>query len=480
MSESFIVKARGLPWSATPQDVIEFLSDAKVLNGEKGIHFTYNKEGKASGEVFVELETKEDLESAMGHDKNHMGKRYIELKEANECEMKWVIDRMPSNPTDVGNSDGVVRMRGLPFGCSKPDIAEFFQGLQITPYGITITMDRDGRASGDAYVEFATTEDAEKALGKHKEKIGHRYIELFQSSKVEIKHVIGCKNDGRQQLMNVRPGPYDRPPLGGSRARGRGGNLGPSGFNSGSYGNNYSYGNSYDNYDGGMRGYRGGKSSPMRGGRSGGGGMGNRDRSSVQNSKTGHSIHMRGLPFEATTQDVMKFFHPVNTVDVRILMSDHNGRPKGECDVDFSTHCDAEQAMSKDKQNMGHRYIELFIQSASASGGSGYSGGNAESGSGGWSGNNSSMSRDGPQPMMGRGNNVPSGYGGGYNNMGGGGSNSSSGNMGGNNTRSGYGGNQDSYTSGYSSFNDVSYPSGQQSGQQSAGGNNGFYGESLH
>ena len=49
------------------------------------------------------------------------------------------------------------------------------EGLEISPYGITITMNQDGRASGDAYVEFATQQDAENALLKHKEKIGHRW-----------------------------------------------------------------------------------------------------------------------------------------------------------------------------------------------------------------------------------------------------------------------------------------------------------------
>ena len=33
------------------------------------------------------------------------------------------------------------------------------------------------------------------------------------------------------------------------------------------------------------------------------------------------------------------------------------GRPKGECDVDFTSHQDAEEAMKKDKQNMGKRVI---------------------------------------------------------------------------------------------------------------------------
>ena len=36
-------------------------------------------------------------------------------------------------------------------------------------------MDQDGQSTGDAYVEFATANNAEKALQKHKEKIGHRW-----------------------------------------------------------------------------------------------------------------------------------------------------------------------------------------------------------------------------------------------------------------------------------------------------------------
>lgn len=36
-------------------------------------------------------------------------------------------------------------------------------------------MDQDGRPSGDAYVELISPEEAEKAMKKHKEKIGHRW-----------------------------------------------------------------------------------------------------------------------------------------------------------------------------------------------------------------------------------------------------------------------------------------------------------------
>lgn len=41
--------------------------------------------------------------------------------------MDWVIKRAGSSQV-TGQSDAVVRMRGLPFGCSKEEIAQFFTG----------------------------------------------------------------------------------------------------------------------------------------------------------------------------------------------------------------------------------------------------------------------------------------------------------------------------------------------------------------
>ena len=71
---------------------------------------------------------------------------------------------------------------------------------------------------------------------------------------------------------------------------------------------------------------------------------------------------MRGLPFRATELDIADFFRPLNPVDIRIIM-DNSDRPSGEADVGFSNHEDAVRAMSKDKSNMQHRYIELFLDS---------------------------------------------------------------------------------------------------------------------
>lgn len=49
-------------------------------------------------------------------------------------------------------------------------------GLEIVANGIVIPVDFNGRTAGDAYVQFATKEAAEKALEKHKERIGHRWV----------------------------------------------------------------------------------------------------------------------------------------------------------------------------------------------------------------------------------------------------------------------------------------------------------------
>lgn len=41
--------------------------------------------------------------------------------------MEWVIKRSGSN-LETALDDGCVRLRGLPFGCSKEEIAQFFTG----------------------------------------------------------------------------------------------------------------------------------------------------------------------------------------------------------------------------------------------------------------------------------------------------------------------------------------------------------------
>lgn len=52
-----------------------------------------------------------------------------------------------------------------------------YLGLEIVPNGISLLSDGQGRSTGDAYVRFASADDAEQAQNKHKDKIGHRWVE---------------------------------------------------------------------------------------------------------------------------------------------------------------------------------------------------------------------------------------------------------------------------------------------------------------
>ena len=56
-------------------------------------------------------------------------------------------------------------------------------------HGVLFVKKPDGRATGDAFVLFKEEGDGEKALQKHKEIIGSRYIELFRSTTAEVQQV---------------------------------------------------------------------------------------------------------------------------------------------------------------------------------------------------------------------------------------------------------------------------------------------------
>ncbi len=58
---------------------LKFLfSGCKIANNGTAIHFTYTREGRPSGEAFVELESEENLKIAIKRDRETMGHRYVE------------------------------------------------------------------------------------------------------------------------------------------------------------------------------------------------------------------------------------------------------------------------------------------------------------------------------------------------------------------------------------------------------------------
>jgi len=312
-------------------------STSPIPSGNDGaamLCLTYTK----CGECFVEVQSEEDVKRALEKHKQNLGYRYVEVFQSNRSEMNWMIKRCGMDAATAAE-DNCVRLRGLPFGSTTDDIVEFFKGLDIVWNGITFATDNTGRATGEAYVQFSNKETVEKALKKHKEKMGHRYIEIFRSS---LQELAAQSNLGPKRKAfggpNVRPGPYDR----GDRGFGGGG---PNRFGGGGGGGPFSRpppgargGNYRDEWEYDRPGPGGYEDEP------------------------GYYVRMRGLPYQSTEQDVADFFVPSSVVPNAIEILYDKGRASGEAMVSFLTMAEAMRAMTRDKKMMGSRYIELFLE----------------------------------------------------------------------------------------------------------------------
>jgi len=436
-TEHHIVRVRGLPFSCTEDELIEFFGSCSI----KAVHFTKNREGRPSGDAYLEMNSLRDIKEAMKLDKAHMGSRYLEVFEARYSEMEWMLQKNVNKDGKTQSfsdfeptTDDIVRMRGLPFEAGPPEICRFFEGLEVAESGILICKDFNGRPSGEAYVQLNNSVDAEKALEKNNANMGHRYIEVFQSTMSESLKAkdrstnMGASSWGgvrrgfggergfggfgggpmRGGPMRGRPGPYDRSggPYGGFGMGGDGFGSYDGGYGAGDWGGRGGYGG-YGRgggmggpggfgRGGGMGGPRGmgggpggfgrgrggfgagppgggfGRGGMMGGFGSGPGGFGAGAQSQsfaedVHGGGQHHVIRMRGLPFKVTENEIAEWFSSVaDCLDVQIHYGG-DGRPSGQADVIFGSAQEAKMAMTKHKQNMQSRYVELFYDGVSGS-----------------------------------------------------------------------------------------------------------------
>jgi len=293
----YVARLRGLPWGCTKEQIVEFFSG---INLEE-CHIIYHPDGRASGEGIVEVGSESELHEALAKNKETIGSRYIEVRKTTASDIDWALQRVGAKGvTAIGGSandienpnNSVIRMRGLPFSATETDIEQFLAKADVKPRRIHVIRESGvGRPSGNAYVEVASDEEAEKSLALNRECIGSRYIEMYKSSQAELKGSVG--GVGQPSLAS-----------------------GAQNF-------------------GGLQLLPG-----VQGGQSGG----------------NNCIRMRGLPWQATEQDIIMFFREVDVIPLRI----HLKSDGGEAYVEFTDGPSVARAMTRNKQYIGHRYIELF------------------------------------------------------------------------------------------------------------------------
>ena len=57
----------------------------------------------------------------------------------------------------------------------------------ILDQGVLFVHRPDGRPSGDAFVLFGDEQSGRRALQKHRQRMGNRYIELFRTTQAEVR-----------------------------------------------------------------------------------------------------------------------------------------------------------------------------------------------------------------------------------------------------------------------------------------------------
>lgn len=193
-----VLKMRGLPWSATEKEVLEFFSVGDLV--PEKVHIVSDvATGRATGDALVEFESDEQIISAMKLNRNEIGSRYIELFRASMGELREALGLQSGGSGFMGamNMQGqggfgevCIGMRGLPWNTSEADIIDFFKEVDIMP--VKIHRKEDG---SEAFVEFSSS-DATKAMTRHKSYMGHRYVELARVSYDQLAGIVGGRGRG--------------------------------------------------------------------------------------------------------------------------------------------------------------------------------------------------------------------------------------------------------------------------------------------
>ncbi|KAM4622402.1 RNA-binding protein 12 isoform 1-T2 [Discoglossus pictus] len=205
----------------------------------------------------------------------------------------------------INQDDPYVCLNGLPFPVTEVDVKEFFHGLRVD--GVILLKDRIGRPTGSALVKLLTPHDTFEALKRNRMLMGQRYIEVCPATERQwvvsgghiVKHNIGHPGPSHmlQQSMSMS---RSKSPSGQQRSRSR---------------------------------------SPH---------------------EHGYCVYLKGLPYEAENKHLIDFFKKLDIVEDSIYIAyGPNGKATGEGFLEFRNELDYKTALSRHKQYMGSRFIQV-------------------------------------------------------------------------------------------------------------------------
>ncbi|RDX72191.1 Epithelial splicing regulatory protein 1, partial [Mucuna pruriens] len=174
-----VVHLRGLPFNYIDIDILKFFAgltvvDVLLVNKMDGsrVEFALQRDRLNMGHRYVEVFRckKQDYYNAVAAEINYEGIYDNDYHGSSPppSRLKRFSDKYQMEYTEI------LKMHGLPFQVAKSQI-------------VHIVCCPDGKAIGEACVEFVSDEEAKRAISKDKMTVGSRYVELFPSTPDEAR-----------------------------------------------------------------------------------------------------------------------------------------------------------------------------------------------------------------------------------------------------------------------------------------------------
>ncbi|MBN3284352.1 RB12B protein, partial [Polyodon spathula] len=227
----------------------------------------------------------------------------------------------------------VIRLQGLKITAGSEDIRSFFTGLTIPDGGVHII----GGELEEAFIIFATDEDARRAMTRSEGCIKGSPVRLLLSSKTDMQNTLEASR--KKSGSTDREITDKRPAFRRSETR----NL-PTTFGKDL-----------------VAEIRRMKHSKLTSGLQGSGYVDIDHDDNLLTSKLncdGYYLHLRGMPFYVTEGDVRMFFKGL-AIDEIILLKNRRGQNNGEGMVKFATPQDAREGLKHDRAYIGTRFVEV-------------------------------------------------------------------------------------------------------------------------
>lgn len=209
--EDLCILLKGLPYQCKEDAIINFFDGLSILD----VFIEYDRSGRAVGTGFVEFGSYEDFQAAMNMNRHTIGHRYIELSVAskemmNEARKNSSHSRPPlvnadssakellpvSAPSNDVQSPTCVLMQGLPYDVTDRDIADFFAEVGVVPRAIHIMLGPNGMPYGDAFAEFSSLQEYERAIKKNGQVMGPVVVTVKPIPYNDMIEILGGSRDG--------------------------------------------------------------------------------------------------------------------------------------------------------------------------------------------------------------------------------------------------------------------------------------------